>query len=434
MSNYTEEKFDTIYDVLDCEEDDYIEKLKEVFASFRSTKEVLDNFLVQQGYDGILDDLETKLEFVKNAFKKNNVDIPRNLKPFFQGTKDLEKSTAFQFCFAFELDLIQSENFIRRACMERGFDCHDVKELVYYFCIKNKLPYSNAKEIISQIDTPKITRQDNAELLFTEAIVIEVDKFENESELINYINNNKTQFGYNNVTAVEFIRSLWSQIDGADGLAMKEKLNLLCPQCTLTKMCDNNCSKCTTKQCNDMCHCKKCNLHTGTRERLSEWDIYLQILGFGLDREDCIIETIVQNSPDKDKRTLKPILNNNDIMHPIAAKNFPDRQGMANILKGEHLSDDKIRKTLILLSYYVFWCKRALQEKNATYAAKGGDNERFLSMVNDYLIRARYPALYAGDPYDWIFMYCNETESPLHIFRQYMHELYILKEDEFDYK
>ena len=75
-----------------------------------------------------------------------------------------------------------------------------------------------------------------------------------------------------------------------------------------------------------------------------------------------------------------------------------------------------------------------LQEKNATYAAKGGDNERFLSMVNDYLIRARYPVLYAGDPYDWIFMYCNETESPLHIFRQYMHELYILKEDEFDYK
>lgn len=434
MSNYTEEKFDTIYDVLDSEDEDYVVKLKEVFESFRSTKDVLDDFIKQHGYVGTSEDLEEKLEFVRSAFKKNNVEIPRNLKPFFTGEKDLEKSTAIQFCFAFELDVIHSEHFIRRVCLERGFDCHDVKELVYYFCIKNNLSYAKAKEILSRVEIPKYSGLDDGELLFTEAIVLEVERFNDEKELIEYINNNKAQFGYNNVTAIELIRSLWSQVDGIDGLAMREKIELLCPLCNLMKECSKQCSKCKDKQHNNTCYCRKCNLQKGTRDKLSDWDIYLQILGFGIDREDSVIESIVKNSLEKDKRTLKPILNNNEIIHPLAAKNFPDRQGIANILKGEHLSDEKIRKTIILLCYYVFWCKKALVDGDSTYAAKGGDNGRFIAFVNSYLLGARYPELYAGDPYDWIFMYCNEADSPLGTFREYMHQMYVLKEDNFDYK
>ena len=434
MSNYTEEKFDTIYDVLDCEDEDYVDKLKEVFASFRSTKDALDEFIKQQGYEGSDDNLDEKLDFVRSFFKKNNVEIPRNLKSFLQGTIDLEKKSAIQLCFAFELDIIQSEAFIRRVCLERGFDCHDIKELVFYFCIKNKLSYSKAKEILAKVEILKFSGLDSGELLFTEAIVIEVDRFSSENELVDYINNNKAQFGYNNVTAIELIRSLWMQINGTDGLAMREKIDLLCPLCSLRRDCTKSCSDCKNKVYNEMCLCKKCNLHKGTREKLSDWDIYLQILGFGLDREDGVIESIVQNSREKDKRTLKPILNDNAIIHPLAAKNFPDRQGISNILKGDHVSDEKIRKTIILLSYYVFWCKKALKEKDSTYAAKGGDNDRFITYVNSYLLGARYPELYTGDPYDWIFMYCNESEYPLAIFREYMHQMYVLKEDEFDYK
>ena len=160
-------------------------------------------------------------------------------------------------------------------------------------------------------------------------------------------------------------------------------------------------------------------------KKRSVWDIYLQILG--------LYDFDYDNSPlfvlDTD-RTLKPILKNNDLLHPLAEDSFPDRQGLEAILRGEHKSNELVRKTIILLVFYEYWTKRLLKNNVKVYCADDDDNERCYAEINRYLIDAGYPTLYAGNPYDWIFLFAMQDEYPMETFRYFMRELYIIKEDE----
>ena len=47
-----------------------------------------------------------------------------------------------------------------------------------------------------------------------------------------------------------------------------------------------------------------------------------------------------------------------------------------------------------------------------------------------FLSDAGYPALYAGNPFDWIFMYSAHDDCPLEALRFFMRELYLVKKDE----
>lgn len=209
-----------------------------------------------------------------------------------------------------------------------------------------------------------------------------------------FFRENIEQFGYNNATAYKYITDLWHKIDMPDGLAEKEKalMNLSGMQ----------------------------QIETNNKNR-SVWNIYLQILGLnGCDEAD--------NSPlfvlDTD-RTLKPFLKDNDLLHPLAEDSFPDRQGLEAILRGEHKSNELVRKTMILLVFYKFWVKRILRAGNCYAQAEPADAERCHAEINRYLLDAGYPALYAGNPYDWIFLFAMQDTYPLETFRGFMQELYI---------
>lgn len=45
-----------------------------------------------------------------------------------------------------------------------------------------------------------------------------------------------------------------------------------------------------------------------------------------------------------------------------------------------------------------------------------------------------YPTLYAGNPFDWIFLYSAHDDSPLEALRFFMRELYLVKKDELEPK
>ena len=47
--------------------------------------------------------------------------------------------------------------------------------------------------------------------------------------------------------------------------------------------------------------------------------------------------------------------------------------------------------------------------------------------MNKMLTDAGYPALYEGNPYDWIFMFAAQDAYPLDAFRFFMRELYLNK-------
>ena len=80
-------------------------------------------------------------------------------------------------------------------------------------------------------------------------------------------------------------------------------------------------------------------------------------------------------------------------MHPLAEDSFPDRQGLEAILRGEHKSNELVRKTIILLVFYEYWTKRLLKNNVKVYCADDDDNERCYAEINRYLIDAGYPTL-----------------------------------------
>lgn len=401
MGSYTE-----VLDVMSqdgLDEDNYIEELLKITSTFRRFDEALDLFLFEHGYEEDITDIDAKVKFIKQAYKNNDVELPRDIKKWYTEHKIIKKKTAFTICFAFGLDVVETEDFMRRILLERGFDCHNIEECVFYYCISRGYTYRHARQLIERIGTVKkdMKVDGGQELLYTSVILDEIQKFTSDDELIQYVEGKKEQFRYNNVKAYECIHMLWSKINDKNGLAYKEKTHLY-------KTFDDNFTITQSKG-------------QDREEKVdSEWAIYMQIFGLaGEFSNKCFSD-----------RNLKPILKDNALIHPLAEHAFPDRDGLNKVLNGVHkdMSNDRIRKILVLLLFYRYWCEMALRKKS--YEAACGDGERCLSQINSTMIDAGYPTLYAGNPYDWIFLLAIYDNYPLRAFRDYMQELFYLKEDE----
>lgn len=402
MGNYTSFLEDMTYDIF--EEEDYVEELKKTAKLFRTFDKALDSFIVNHGYDGDLLNVDEKVSFITGKLKAAGVPVPRNIKKWYSEHKRIERRTAFQLCFAFGLQVDEVDDFLRRVCLTRGFDCHDVEEVVYFFALKNGLSYEDTVDVLSKVTIVKPDRVAKDDIVYTEFIAEEIDDIETAEELILYLNENVDKFGYNNATAYEIIRSIWNDISKEDGIALREKR-------LLYVAFDKDTNDEQLEEDND----KK----RKERKRMDDslWEIYLQILGLSGNYTDKIYKD----------RSIKSILIDNELLHPIAEDSFPDRGGLNKILNGEHVSYERVRKLLILLVFYKFWANKALCSNH--YVAGYGDADRCISTINDNLVDAGYPMLYPGNPYDFIIFFSVNADNPLMTFRDFMQEMFFSKMD-----
>ena len=402
MSTYTEFFENKAREIHPEDDIDYSQALIEVVNRFRNFDEALDTFIAEHGFSGERSDIDEKISFIRSKFVQADIPLPRNMKKWYTEHKRIQKENAIRFCFAFGLTVEESEDFMRRICLLRGFDCHKVAEVIYFYAISNRLSYSEARQLIGRVPRVNMGKVDfEKEVLYTSAIVEEIRRFKNPEELTEYINANIRQFGYNNATAYQYIRDMWKEISAEGGLAAAERKRLY-------------------SEFNDTdAPIKEQRLE---KSRDSLWEIYLQILGLAGDR-------IAKLGTD---RSLKPILKDNELLHAWAEDSFPSRAGLEKILNGEHASEELVHKTIVLLVFYRFWVKSAL--KNHSYQAKNGDTYRCTCEINRYLMDAGYPETYPGDPFDWIILHAVENEFPLLVFREYMRELFYVKESEINAK
>lgn len=394
MGEYTEQLNHIIYEI-SPEDDDYAEKLIAVVKTFRNFDEALTDFIVTKGYTESINDVDKKVNFIKDKFKKAGIiPYPRNIKKWFtEKVRIKDRSIIFQLCFAFNLNIEECEEFCQKVCLQRGFDCHYIEEAIYYYAISHQLCYAKAKSLCEMI--PEVKKENvhlSSNVLFTRSIIKEIDRFKSKEELIHFLTENIDQFSYNNATAYQHIKSIWNTIDGQDGLANQERYY-------------------------------NSNNAFFNQNKISNWEIYLQILGFYEFDDDQSPLFFFSN------RSLKPILKDNALLHPLAEESFPNRQGLEGILRGEHKSHELVRKTLILLVFYTYWVKRLLRKKDITLPATHEDSLRCFYEINHFLVDATYPPLYAGNPYDWIFLCALQDDYPLDTFRSFMKELYMHKED-----
>lgn len=392
-------------DVLAPDDDQYEEKLLAIAATFRSFGQAITSFLCANGFSGDANNIDEKVNYLKDKFKAADIPAPRDIRKWFSEDKGINPDTAYQICFAFNLSIDETRDFFRRVYFERAFDCHSITEAVYYYCMRNALSYSDALGIIAQMPKAKTTAiKTDKEILYTGTIVEFIDGVKSPDELVAYVNDHIEQFGYNNATATKHIQQLWAALACKEGLAYREgKL--------LDKAFNYDTGENTEKD----------DLYTVVGEEAdSIWRIFAQIVG--LDRR--------QTTQLGTNRTLKPLLENNTLLPSLAEDSFPDRNGIELIIKGKHVSHERIRKTLILLEFYIYWANAIVTHNNALWEATDIDAERCIDKINRYLIEAGYPELYPGNPYDWIFMWAVKDVWPLVTFRDHMRALYAHKSSE----
>lgn len=405
MERYTE-ILDDMTSNLTPDDEQYEEKLLAIASLFRTFSAALTEFIKEHGYSGNPDDDAAKVAYLRSRFKAAKINAPRDLKDWFSSGKTLKKKEiAFQVCFALGLDVDETNDFFRRVMFERSFDCHSIYEAVYYFCFRNGLSYEDAKEIIAlmpDVDNKGRVNTHDDDVLYTGTIIDYINGISSKDELLAYISEHISQFGYNNATATKHIQDLWNIISRKEGLAYRE--GLLWAEANAYRIGEDDDDDAFT---------------TATAEPDSVWKIYCQILG--LDK--------YQATRYGATRSIKPLLEKNNLLPPLAEAKFPDRDGIEKIINGVHVSPERIRKLMILLEFYVYWADLIVKSKNAFCESSRIHAERFQDKANRYLVEAGYPRLYEGNPYDWIFMWAIKDATPLCTFRDYMTELFAYKGD-----
>ena len=428
MSQYTE-LLNIQAETLSPDDDGYEESLLEVSTMFRGFDEALTDFIEKHGYTGDLADVPAKAQFLREKFREAKVKLPRDFKEWFIPNKKFARKTAFQICFAFGLGVDETNDFFRCVQFERGFDCHTINEAVYYFCMRNGLSYSEAQEIIERIPVPKKVKAiPNREVLYTGTIIEYINSIDDKEKLIQYIKDNINDFQYNNATAIKYIQELWNDISKTNGLATKEGSII---DGTYNRFEDRH-----KKGVTDTRSAEVIDVEVRQQEQevkpydyviagsdASTWIIFSQIIGLANYQE--------REYATKHDRSLSSVLSENKLMPLKADYCFPSRQNIDKLIRGDLVGDDEIiRKMLIFLVFYTYWAKLIISKNDAFHSVERSDSERCLDTINGRLLDAGYPELYAGNPYDWLFMWALNGEHPLDDFRTYMGEVFAVKEEQ----
>lgn len=434
MGEYTENKeidAETIYgDELDDEDKNkYSEKLIENAKSFRTFDKALSAFILEHGYVGDSKDIKSMTRFMRNKFEENNVKEVRDL---FVSSQRRDREIAYRICFALGLNIKETNDFFRRVMLERGIDFHAVNEIIYYFCIRNGLSYSEARKIIEQLFIiKKKKRLPEFDILYTETIINNVEKVTSKEELITYLEENREGFEYKNATSIRYIKNFWDKITVTEGVAVKEgKL--------IDKMINPFHSDQSRKGGGDTRDKDIIERDVKREKELMEddfvvskegdssWIIYCQIIGLDKRQEK-------HHAHAYDRTIIAPIIEKNVLLPLTADFSFPSRQNIDKIIRGEVDGDyEMYRKILILLVFYMYWANIVTRNNNIFYSMNLKERiyhrDRCRAHIDMYLKDAGYQELYAGNPYDWIFLWSMNDEYPLEAFRAYMREVYIAKE------
>ena len=357
------------WDMFDSADDDYT-----AVIDFLNEKNVFHSF-----GDGLLSlmresnpDLsaENAIKYIENActehgVSKSEIGSTNTLKSWFKGgprPKKGEDSRNAMFALAFALGLSPEKTaaLFHKVYLDRAFDYRNEHELVFYHCLAHSKSWQDAKRLIDSI--PTTSDVENGETIYTAVIKNTVDTLSSEDALLSYISRNKYNFAKNNLSAKESVSKL---LDKAHSIAKNES--------SLPEYADQ--------------------YRGSNRDSVSF--MYEVITGFSVSGNKGTT-TIFKNA-----RLPKEIKNR-----------FPE----AGTFSKKNPTYEELRKMIVLLFSYVYWYH--CQENDLS-----SDIDNYTEELNAYLGNSGLPLLYYGNPFDWLFLYCNLAERPLDAFREILSEV-----------
>lgn len=250
---------------------------------------------------------------------------------------------------------------------------HDQDEAIYYYCFLHKLPYSHyqmIKNAISVYDSEIIS--DVSENMYTMKIRDKITNCASDNELISFLAKYKIVFEKFNLSATQQIQKYMYEIQNPkNGLAVLEYQNYLE------------------------------SLYAEEKETQPYKYLQKGSVDFTL--------TIIFNG------FVNVIKKNHDIPM-IVRQNFPDKSVFSRLLSDVPKDTRYMmrRKTLILLYFYYFFAKIKLGQLDIS---EGEQADSFMEQLNEILESCGYDELFAGNPYDWLYMWAAYSDDPLTSFR-----------------
>lgn len=385
------------------------EEMMEIFNRdyFRDFPSGISELVCRSGYSGDPSDTAAQADYLYSAMKNEGADISKaTVSGWLSGTHypkytSINRTHMFQVCFALHLDAETAEHFFDHIYFSRFFNCHNEREAVFYYCIKNGLSYNDALAILKRIDSSScgensdIPAPEAAE--FTLHIKNSIDMITDTEALIEYITEHKYWFNSWNISSNKVISGLMNDlVHESEDMKYLEDLTAYCAKRNLPYPSDKNCGLL-------MRHIRK---EYATRdgelleyykgEKITSAYFMLKIM-LGVE-ESISSETILPR---------------------VVTCNFPSKKTFSDFFKNPtaNTSYDSIRKMLILLQFWHFWCRTELSGNDDIpnedlYSA-------FCDETNDVLYHCGYSTLYVGNPYDFIYMYAARTEFPTEKLREF---------------
>lgn len=382
---YTMNMIDAVYDMsqLDQLNDDYSELLSFLNSpNFRSFGEGLEAIIRKQ----MLQDCDmTPREYLEKCCQETGVSVASSSsrRNWFNGSPrpkkaDKSREDMFALAFALKLTVEETQELFHKVYLDRAYDKRNYRELIYYHCLKKGDSYAHAQKLIAMVsfsDEPK----DGT--LYTSVIGKETDSLTDDAELLAYIYFHPHNFSLNNIAALEEYEHQWEK---ARIMVSMELGFISRPTAQFEARSRGNWD---TKRLQDF----------ADKDINSAAFDYEVITG--------------QRISIKGAKGTKPLSFKNAELPKEIKTNFPTSPAL-----DKNPSNEQLRKMIILLFSYTFWYQvqvRGIEDVFTEYT------DQLDALLDDI----GYPPMYAGHPYDWLFLACTTMARPLDAFRSILDEV-----------
>ncbi|MGN0805389.1 MAG: hypothetical protein ACI4MS_08410 [Candidatus Coproplasma sp.] len=370
--NYTERLNELAFkqwDALDeNRESDVVDFLNRA-GTFRTFGEGLTT-LIQKKYHSVSS--QDVIDFIITSSKMNAVNLKEiaskgTLNNWFneglrpkKGEDSREK--IFALAFALQFSVEETAELFHKVYLDRAFDFRSENEIVYYYCLSSGKSWGDAKRIISSIEH---IESSNDMTEYTSEIKAEIDKLNDENDLLSYIITHRHNLEKSNVTA-------------------KSKLAKLLVEAKIYAS-------------------KEAELPEHEGQFDGCWK-----------KEDTVsvnfMYGIITETMPSTKKGTTTIFKDARLPKEIANR-FPE---VASFSEKEP-TYESIRKMIILLFSYVFWYHVQWEKKDC-------DLDDYTAQLDSLLNECGFSTMYYGNPYDWLFLFCTLSEYPLDAFRGILYE------------
>jgi hypothetical protein len=282
----------------------------------------------------------------------------------------------FAMAFALNFTVEETRELFNKVFLDRAFNFRNSKECVYYHCLKNGLSYRDAKTMIAQIAIASNDATDATQ--YTAAVSASVDAADSAA-LVRYINSHPHNFSINNISA------------------KRERERLIAQALEDVK------TECQYERFRDCSLYRKAN-GSATQELkdISNDKMFEHITGQNMDRA-------------ANKRSIFK----NMVLPKEIKTSFPE----ATMFSAEDISSDELRKLIILLHSYYFWCRMQYKGFQKGVCADDIGFDDYVEEMDNLLFSLGFGKLYPGNPHDWMYCYCTTAEYPLDTFRELLGEV-----------